>query len=144
MDLVIECARCGVSYARPLLGPDPVCRRCGTPLLGPSATPGQRGNAGPPLRTRADATPPLRTRADAGTPLREEVRREEANLRELQRLAERVCFLIVATDTPRIDVDIQRAEVRRRCLELFPDKMHVFDLVYESRFRRLWDQFRAA
>jgi hypothetical protein len=55
-----------------------------------------------------------------------------------------VCFLIVATDTPRIDVDIQRAEVRRRCLELFPDKMHVFDLVYESRFRRLWDQFRAA
>ena len=134
MDLVIECARCGASYARPLLGPDPVCGRCGAPLLGTST----------PSRARDDAGSPHRARGDAGTPLREEVRREEANLRELQRLAERVCFLIVATDTPRIDVDIQRAEVRRRCLELFPDKMHVFDLVYESRFRRLWDQFRAA
>ena len=51
---------------------------------------------------------------------------------------------IFATDVPRVDVDIERANVRRRCQELFPDKMHVFDLVFESRFQRLWEQFRAA
>ena len=78
------------------------------------------------------------------TSLAEALRQEEAALTELRRLAERVSFLIVATDTPRVDVDIQRAQLRRRCAELFPDKMHVYDLVYESRFQRLWEQFRAA
>ena len=134
MNFIVECAGCGASYAAPLVGPGATCGRCGAPL--PQALP-RPADAG--LRRRAGEARP---EGMAGG--RDEARREEAKMRELQRLADRLCFLIVATDTPRVDVDIQRAALRRRCSELFPDKMHVFYLVYESRFRRLWDQFRAA
>jgi hypothetical protein len=117
MAMVVQCARCGRSYARVFIDPsrDPHCR-CGEPLdvAGP----------GPQFVDR-----------DAFV-------REERHLGELQRGADRISFLIVATDCPRIDIDIQRASLRRRCQTLFPDKMEVFDLVYESRFRRLWEQFR--
>jgi hypothetical protein len=74
---------------------------------------------------------------------REALLREEAALLEVRRFADRICFLIVATDTPRVDVDIQRTALERRCRQLFPDRMHVYRLVYESRFHRLWEQFRA-
>jgi hypothetical protein len=75
---------------------------------------------------------------------REALQGEESRLQELARAADRLSFMIVATDCPRVDVDIARAELRRRCATLFPDKLSVFDLVYESRFRRLWEQFRGA
>ncbi len=62
--------------------------------------------------------------------------------RELQRMADRVCFLIVSTDYPEIDIEIEKGVVRDRCRELFPNRMHLYEMVYESRFRRLWEQFR--
>ncbi len=65
-------------------------------------------------------------------------------MRELQRMADRVCMLIVASDYPRIDVEIERAKVRDRCEELYPDRMDLYDMIYESRFERLWYQFREA
>jgi hypothetical protein len=68
--------------------------------------------------------------------------REENRVGELARAAERLAFLIVATDCPRIDVEIERANLRRRCQALFPDKMELYEMVYESRFSRLWQQFR--
>ena len=73
---------------------------------------------------------------------REALQREERRLAEIARAADQLSYLIVSTDCPRIDVDIQRANLRRRCKALFPDKMDVYEMVYESRFRRLWEQFR--
>ncbi|HZL84719.1 MAG TPA: hypothetical protein VFD07_05005 [Candidatus Krumholzibacteria bacterium] len=122
MEFLVSCRECGRSYARFLL-PDADARcRCGAALASP-----------PP--SLAPESSPVESEA---------LHREEAALQELRRLADRVSFLIVATDMPRVDVDIHRIELRRRCQELFPDKMDVFDLVYESRFARLWQQFRAA
>lgn len=72
----------------------------------------------------------------------EAVAREEAAYRELQRAADRISFLIVATDYPRIDVEIERRNLRDLCRRLFPDKLALFEIIYEARFRRLWDQFR--
>jgi len=69
--------------------------------------------------------------------------REEAAYRELQRAADRISFLIVATDYPRIDVEIERRNLRDLCRRLFPDKLELFEIIYEARFRRLWDQFRS-
>jgi len=117
MGMLVQCARCGQSYARVFLDPssEPVCR-CGTPL-------------------EIEGPPPQFVDRDA-------LVREERRIGELSRAADRVSFLIVATDCPRIDIDIQRAELRRRCQTLFPDKMEVYEMVYESRFRRLWEQFR--
>lgn len=61
---------------------------------------------------------------------------------ELQRMADHVCRLIVQTDYPEVDVLIERSKVRERCEALFPDRMGLYDMIYESRFDRLWRQFR--
>ena len=63
-------------------------------------------------------------------------------MREIQRMANRVCVLILNTDLPAIDIEIEKNKVRERCLELYPDKEDLYDMIYESRFQRLWEQFR--
>ena len=143
MELLVTCPRCGRSYARILLRHDARCR-CGELLPLPPAGPEARRE-----RPRRQPTPGKGRNPPGPVPIPEGVdpeawRQEEAALQELRRLADHISFLIVATDTPRIDVDIVRANARRRCQELFPDKMHIYEMVYESRFQRLWQQFRAA
>lgn len=116
LNMVVICPNCSSSYARVLLrGDTPRCR-CGHPLL----------VQGPEPRF-----------VD-----RERLLEEEAKIREISRMAQEVSFLIVATDFPRVDIDIKRAELKARCRVLFPDKMHVYEMVYGSRFDRLWQQFR--
>lgn len=61
---------------------------------------------------------------------------------ELGRMADRVCVLILREDYPAIDIALEKAKVRARCEALFPDSMDLYEMVYESRFRRLWEQFR--
>ena len=63
-------------------------------------------------------------------------------LREFQRMADRVCTLILSSDLAPIDIEIEKSKVRQRCLELYPDREQLYEMVYESRFQRLWDQFR--
>ena len=61
---------------------------------------------------------------------------------ELQRMVHRVCALILNRDYPEVDILIERGKVRRRCEELFPDRMDLYEMIYESRFERLMEQFR--
>ncbi|HZM16195.1 MAG TPA: hypothetical protein VFE28_09350 [Candidatus Krumholzibacteria bacterium] len=150
MEFLLSCPHCGRSYARLFLPASGGLCRCGAFLTLEPAQGHPASQAAPAVEPAA--FPPN----DAGVPARSDstsrptapdpqaVQKEEEALQEIRLLADRVSFLIVATDTPRIDVDIIRADLRRRCRELFPDKMHVYDLVYESRFLRLWQQFRAA
>ena len=63
-------------------------------------------------------------------------------MREVQRMASWVCVLILDTDLPAIDIEIEKNKVRDRCLELYPDREDLYDMIYESRFQRLWEQFR--
>jgi len=67
---------------------------------------------------------------------------EDAHLQLVQREADRICELIVASDVPAIDIEIQQTKLREMVARLFPDKQGVYQLLYESRFRRLWQQFR--
>ncbi len=60
---------------------------------------------------------------------------------ELKRGAAEICSLLVNTDYPEVDIAIMRNRLRERCEELFPDRMDLFDMIYESRFDRLWEQF---
>jgi hypothetical protein len=60
----------------------------------------------------------------------------------LQRKADRISFLIVASDYPDIDIDIEIASLRRWCKVHLPDRVELFEIVYVSRFRRLREQFR--
>lgn len=68
--------------------------------------------------------------------------REERKLQELKTLVDRICFFIVSTDYQAADIKIEAANAKRRCEQLFPGKSHIFDMIYGSRFKRLWSQFR--
>ncbi len=59
----------------------------------------------------------------------------------LKRAADRVCCLILNSEYPQVDVDIERAKVRQLCKRLFPDRVGLFDMIYGSRFDRLEEQF---
>ena len=63
-------------------------------------------------------------------------------MREVGHMADWVCTLILSSDLPAIDIEIEKNKVRERCLELYPDREELYEMVYESRFQRLWDQFR--
>ncbi len=62
---------------------------------------------------------------------------------ELQRRADRIAFLIVASDYPDVDIEIEIRKLRRWCQEHLPERAELFELVYISRFRRLRQQFRS-
>ena len=68
----------------------------------------------------------------------------EQAYRRLQRRADRLCFLIVASDLPEREINIERLFLRTEAARLFPEKRQLYDMLYESRFRRLLAQFRGA
>ena len=67
---------------------------------------------------------------------------EKRDAETIRRLADGISCLIIATDYPLIDIEIEMKRLREACAELFPDSVHLYHLIYESRFRRLWEQFR--
>ena len=71
-------------------------------------------------------------------------KQEENKIREITQLADRVSFLIVSTDYRQIDIEIEKQKLKEKIEALFPDKGHLYSLIYEPRFRRLEEQFREA
>jgi hypothetical protein len=67
----------------------------------------------------------------------------EQAYRAFQRKVDRVCTLILF-ERPKDEIERARIELRSEAHRLFPDKARLYEIVYESRFRRLWDQFRAS
>jgi hypothetical protein len=67
---------------------------------------------------------------------------EDEAVRRLQRHANRICEMIVSGEAQPIDIEIQQATLREAVARAFPDKQALYQLLYESRFRRLWQQFR--
>ena len=65
----------------------------------------------------------------------------EQAYRRLQRRADRLCFLIVASAVSEREINIERLYLRTEVARLFPDKLAFYDMIYESRFRRMWEQF---
>jgi len=60
----------------------------------------------------------------------------------LARLADRVSVLVLREDYPEIDVVIAVENLRETASEMFPGTERLFEMIYLSRFRRLWRQFR--
>ena len=67
--------------------------------------------------------------------------RSDSAAEELQRGADRITSLILFSDLADVDIDIEIANLRRRCEELMPDRVHLFDWIYAARFKRLREQF---
>ncbi len=69
-------------------------------------------------------------------------RSEDRKVAEIRRMADRISSLIVGTDYPMIDIEIEKQKLQDLISELFPDKTELYDLIYEPRFKRLNEQFR--
>ncbi len=67
---------------------------------------------------------------------------ENEKVVEIKKFADKIAFLIAGTDYPMIDIEIEKGNFRERINELLPDKAHLYELIYEPRFRRLEEQFR--
>lgn len=67
---------------------------------------------------------------------------EEEKLSKIKRASEKIVSLILNSDYPRIDIEIEKVKFKELIKELFPDKVYLYHLIYESRFERLWEQFR--
>ncbi len=67
---------------------------------------------------------------------------EDEAVRALQRQANRICEMIISGDVPQIDIEIQQAQLHDAVVKQFPEKQALYQLIFESRFRRLWQQFR--
>ncbi len=59
-----------------------------------------------------------------------------------RRKADRITSLILYSDMPRVDIEIEIRSFRREILAVFPGKEELFDALYLGRFRRIWEQFR--
>lgn len=66
---------------------------------------------------------------------------EREKMAVLRRAADRVSTLILSTDLPEVDILIERNKLRALCEELFPGREDLFEMIYESRFDRLREQF---
>ena len=67
---------------------------------------------------------------------------EDEAVRALQRQADRICEMIVSGEAAQIDIEIQQTVLREAIARAFPEKQSLYQLLYETRFRRLWQQFR--
>jgi len=63
-------------------------------------------------------------------------------LTEVRREVDRICSMIVTSCYEDVDIAIARSELRWKVAESLPDRLDFYDMVYESRFERLWGQFR--
>jgi len=64
-------------------------------------------------------------------------------LEQLAREADRIVNLILHTSIPRVDIEIQIQNLREEFLRRYPEAADLFEMVYASRFRRIWDQWEA-
>lgn len=63
-------------------------------------------------------------------------------MQRLARLADRVCQHILDENYSFSDIAVERSKLREQALAWFPDCENLFDMIYESRFKRLWSQWR--
>ena len=62
--------------------------------------------------------------------------------RDFQRRVDWLCSMILSSDYPEEEVERQRLHLREKAFATIPDRIDLYDMVYESRFTRLWEQFR--
>ena len=67
---------------------------------------------------------------------------EKEKALEIQEEATRICQMILDEACSEVDIEIAKSKLRDRVAELFPDKLEVYEMIYEARFKRLWEQFR--
>lgn len=65
---------------------------------------------------------------------------EKARL--IQQDAMLICQMILDEAIAEADIEIAKEKLRGKVQEFFPDKLQTYQMIYEARFKRLWEQFR--
>jgi len=68
---------------------------------------------------------------------KEEILEENRKVRRLQIAVDLVLNLDAQSDIPVEEASELVAQTRRFALNLFPDKAHVYDMIYQPKFKRL-------
>jgi hypothetical protein len=63
------------------------------------------------------------------------------DIEEMARESDRIVNLILYSSLPRVDIEIQIENFREECLRRHPGSEVLFEMIYGSRFRRIWDQW---
>ncbi len=63
--------------------------------------------------------------------------------RQLARMSDRLCSRILHEDIEWVDVAIEIESLRNFVREHAPDRLELFARLYESRFRRFWEQWHS-
>ncbi len=71
-----------------------------------------------------------------------EGREELERAKEIQQDAQIICQMILNEECPAIDIEIAKEQLEEKVKTFFPDKMTTYKMIYDSRFNRLWQQFR--
>lgn len=70
-------------------------------------------------------------------------RREQKAVADLRRMADSIsCDIIARRIQDQEQLDLRVATAEELCREMLPEKLELFNLIYRSRFQRLWEQFR--
>ena len=67
---------------------------------------------------------------------------EEGACLELRRRADEIALSIVDGEYAPIDIVIRIRRLKEFVARFLPGRVALFRMIYENRFRRLWDQFR--
>jgi hypothetical protein len=70
-------------------------------------------------------------------PTEAEIQEENRKVRRLQLVVDLVTNLLWQSDIPIEEASELVAQTRQFALNLFPDKEQTYDMIYQSRFRRL-------
>ncbi|MBU1044757.1 MAG: hypothetical protein KJ915_10220 [Candidatus Omnitrophica bacterium] len=67
---------------------------------------------------------------------------EEEKIIQIRKKADKIVALIFNNQCAKIDIDIEKQKLKALIEHISPDKVDLYELIYEPRFNRLWDQFR--
>ena len=63
--------------------------------------------------------------------------------RRLGRMSDKICNLILFSDLPEIDIELKIARMREVVEQRQPERLELFEHIYQNRFQRLWRQWRS-
>ncbi|MFH1459617.1 MAG: hypothetical protein ABIG64_04520 [Candidatus Omnitrophota bacterium] len=67
---------------------------------------------------------------------------ENETLAEIRRIADRIVSLILNNECTKEEIEIEKQKLKQLIKETYPEKMHLYKLIYEPRFKRFCQQFR--
>lgn len=72
-----------------------------------------------------------------------QTQKKEKQFEKLKSDSDRICRMILDKRHKAVDINIAINKFREKFLKLFPEKKYLYNMIYEARFNRLWNQFRA-